>query len=187
MTFSGDTTGTCGDDDGGGLGIHFYMGGGSNYTSGSLGTTWGTTQANRAVGQVNVADNTANNWYLTGVQLEVGTAITPFEHESYAETLQKCQRYYQTINPKVNSIYAAGYKNISERISQVHRLGVEMRAEPTCTVHGTCAVSNCSQPAFTSFSKNTVSTHVLKKSGSAASAYYHANGTDDFFSMEAEL
>lgn len=95
VTFPADTTGAFADDNGAGLGIHFYMGAGSNYTSGSLGTTWGTTQANRAVGQVNVADNTANNWYLTGVQLEVGTAITPFEHESYGETLQKCQRYYE--------------------------------------------------------------------------------------------
>jgi len=64
VTFPADTTGAFADDNGAGLGIHFYMGAGSNYTSGSLGTTWGTTQANRAVGQVNVADDAANNWYL---------------------------------------------------------------------------------------------------------------------------
>ena len=119
--------------------------------------------------------------------MEIGPVVTPFEHRSIGKELILTQRYYQTINPKVNAIYGAGYQNNSERISQVCRLGVEMRAEPSCTVHGTWTVSGCDQPAFTSFSTNVISTHILKSGGSAGSAYYHANGTDDFFSMDAEL
>jgi len=95
LTFPADTTGAFADDNGVGLGIHWYMGAGSNISSGTLGTTWHTTQANRAAGQVNLADSTDNNWYLTGVQLEVGSQATPFEHRSFGEELALCQRYYQ--------------------------------------------------------------------------------------------
>ena len=186
ITVAGDTSGTWLTTTGIGLQVVICLMAGTDFTK-SAGS-WGAGNDYGSDNQVNCVDNTSNDFYFTGVQLEIGSAATPFEHElSYTETLQKCQRYYQTINPKVNSIYASGYQNNSERISQVHRLGVEMRAEPTCTVHGTWAVSNCSQPAFTSFSTNTVSTHVLQNSGSAASAYYHANDTGDFFSMDAEL
>jgi hypothetical protein len=51
-----------------------------DYTSGTLATTWGAMyNANRAVGQVNLADDTANEWYITGVQLEAGTTASDFE------------------------------------------------------------------------------------------------------------
>ena len=95
LTFPADTTGAFADDNGVGLGIHWYMGAGSNISSGTLGTTWHTTQANRAAGQVNLADSTDNNWYLTGVQLEIGSQATPFEHRSFGEERQLCYRYYE--------------------------------------------------------------------------------------------
>jgi len=52
--------------------------------------------------QVNFFDSTNNNWYLTGVQIEVGSKATPFEHESYGQTLAKCQRYLFRINGSVS-------------------------------------------------------------------------------------
>jgi len=96
LTFAGDTTGAFGDDTGKSLELQFYMAAGSNYTSGTLATSWAaSSNTNRAVGQVNCADSTSNDFYLTGVQLEVGTAATDFEHRSYGEELALCQRYYQ--------------------------------------------------------------------------------------------
>ena len=75
ITIPGDTTGAFDNDNGDSLRLVFFLGAGSNYTSGTLGTTWGAeVNANRAVGQVNLADSTANEWYITGVQLEAGTA-----------------------------------------------------------------------------------------------------------------
>ena len=188
LTFVGDTTGALDDDNAHSLDIQFWLHAGSDFTSGTYtANTWaGQVNANRAVGISSIYSSTDNYIRITGLQMEVGT-VTPFEHRSYGQELALCQRYYQTINPAVNSIYASGYQNNSERISQVHRLGVEMRAAPTCAVNGTFTVSGCDQPVFTSFNKNTVSTHILKSGGSAGSAYYHANGTDDFFSMDAEL
>jgi hypothetical protein len=80
LTFAGDTSGAFGNDNAIGLYVNFYLSAGSNLTSGTLGTTWSSyTAANTAVGQVNLADDTANEWYITGVQLEAGTTASDFE------------------------------------------------------------------------------------------------------------
>ena len=98
-TFPADTTGAFADDNGQSFIVVWWLAAGSNFTSGSLATTWGTrVEANRAVGQVNVLDNTANNFYITGCQLEVGDTATSFEHRSYGEELMRCMRYYETNN-----------------------------------------------------------------------------------------
>jgi hypothetical protein len=77
------------------LGLNFWLGAGSNYTSGTLQYFLGFSyKANRAVGQVNLADSTSNEWYVTGVQLEAGTAASDFEFLPYDVNLQRCQRYY---------------------------------------------------------------------------------------------
>ena len=68
---------------------------GSSYTSGTLATSWASVvDANSAVGQVNAGDNTSNDIYFTGIQLEPGDYATDFEHKSYGEELARCQRYY---------------------------------------------------------------------------------------------
>ena len=96
ITFPADTTGSfVAANAGGGLIVHWWLVAGTNYTSGSLQTTWGSTTANRAVGQLNFADSTSNNFYLTGCQLEVGAEPTVYEHRSFGEELSLCQRYYQ--------------------------------------------------------------------------------------------
>jgi hypothetical protein len=95
ITYDGDTTGTLNNDNEYALRVIFWLGAGSNYTSGTLQTSWGSTvDANRAVGQVNLADSTSNDWYVTGIQLEVGSTASGFEFEPYDKTLLRCQRYY---------------------------------------------------------------------------------------------
>ena len=79
------------------LELNFWLAAGSDYSSGTLNTSWNSvTAANRAVGQVNISDSTSNNWLITGVQLEVGTAASDFEFVPYDVNLQRCQRYFQT-------------------------------------------------------------------------------------------
>jgi hypothetical protein len=101
LTFDGDTGGSViTNDSSNRLEINFYMGVGTNYSSGTLDTIWtGGTNANRAVGQVNAFDSTSNNILFTGLQLEVGEQATPFEHRSFGEELALCQRYYQKVPP----------------------------------------------------------------------------------------
>ena len=69
----------------------------NNLTSGTLQLLGTRTAANRAVGQVNLADSTSNEWYITGVQLEAGTAASDFEFLPVDVNLSRCQRYFDKI------------------------------------------------------------------------------------------
>jgi hypothetical protein len=96
LQFPADTTGAFDNDNAASLQVAWWLLAGSTYSGGTLNTSWASsTDANRVVGQVNVMDDAANNFYLTGVQLEVGEQATPFEHRSYADELTRCLRYYQ--------------------------------------------------------------------------------------------
>ena len=95
LTFTGDTSGVINDDNGSGFGILWWLSAGTTFTSGSTSATFQTyDNANHAAGHaVNLLDSTSNEWFITGVQLEVGQNPTEFEHEPYETTLRKCQRY----------------------------------------------------------------------------------------------
>jgi len=95
ITYDGDTSGAFTNDNNTSLRLEFHLGAGSNYTSGTLQTSWGArTQADEVVGQVNLADSTSNEWYITGVQLEAGTAASDFEFLPHDVNERRCQRYY---------------------------------------------------------------------------------------------
>ena len=79
------------------LSLSWILSAGSNFTSGTGSQTWvpNITATHRYVGQTaNIVASTDNDWSITGVQLEVGSKATPFEHRSYGDELQRCQRYY---------------------------------------------------------------------------------------------
>jgi len=84
------------DDNAESLRVNFILHAGSNFTSGTLNTASfaNSTNANRAVGISSFYSNTANNFFLTGVQMEVGPVATEFEQEDFGVTLAKCQRYF---------------------------------------------------------------------------------------------
>jgi hypothetical protein len=99
ITFPADTTGAFDNDNNSSGLLNFWLGAGTNFTSGTLGTTWASsTSANRAVGQTNLAAATNNYWQVTGVQLEVGAVATPFEFKPIDAELAQCQRYYTQLN-----------------------------------------------------------------------------------------
>jgi hypothetical protein len=96
ITFPADTTGAFDNDNAGSLRFTFWLGGGSNYTSGTLQTSWGSeVLANTASGVTNLAASTNNYWQVTGVQLEVGDTATPFEFKPFDKDLEECRRYYE--------------------------------------------------------------------------------------------
>ena len=96
ITFAGDTSGVLGNDNASSLEVYFQLFAGSNYTSGTLQTSWGSYDATKwASGQVNVADSTSNNWLITGVQLEVGTTASDFQFLPHDINKKRCERYYQ--------------------------------------------------------------------------------------------
>jgi hypothetical protein len=104
LTFAGDTSGALGNDNGNSLQVSWFLAVGSNYSSGTLNTSWNSnTNANRAVGQVNHADSTSNNFYITGVQLEAGTTASDFEFLPLDVNLQRCQRYFYVFGDRRTS------------------------------------------------------------------------------------
>ena len=137
ITFPADTTGAFTNSNVGSLYCFFYLGAGSNYTSGTLNTTWASaTNANRAVGQTNVAATLNNYWQVTGVQLEVGSVATPFEFEDFGTTLAKCQRYYFRTPTTTSQQYANianGYMSSSSQAVITIYTTVPMRVPPHTT------------------------------------------------------
>lgn len=88
------STGAITADNNNGIQIGWNLAFGSTY-NGATNNTWTTNTNHYATSnQLNWMDSTSNNFYLTGVQLEVGEIATPFEHEGFGTTLAKCQRYY---------------------------------------------------------------------------------------------
>jgi hypothetical protein len=147
IEFAGDTTGVLGNDNTRSIDLNFWLGGGSNYTSGTLQTSWGAdTNANRYVGGTNLADSTSNEFYITGVQFEVSDmgVATDFEHRSYGLELDLCKRYYQQygIDSFGNNTKRLSLPFINEAASNTggyinFRFEREMRGTPTATIGST--------------------------------------------------
>ena len=117
-----------------GLDIMIWMAAGTNFTSGTFnaGNSW-TTDNSERVGalNVNIADNTANEILFTGLQMEIGTSATEFEHRSFAEELALCQRYYQSIKTNDGAPAYNGHINASASAEVVVPLITQMRTAPT--------------------------------------------------------
>ena len=142
ITFPADTTGTFNDDNGESLRIKWWLQAGTNFTTGTLPTSWAAqSNVNNAAGQsINLQDTAGSNWNITGVQLEVGNTETPFQHESYAKTLLKCQRYFQIIDGTVaggSLIFGNGATRSSNNSHIQIPLGIALRDKPTLSVTNT--------------------------------------------------
>jgi hypothetical protein len=120
-------------DSGFGLRIAWHLSIGPDRNDGTSGS-WSSDATNFSTSnQVNFMDNTDNEWYLTGVQLEVGEKATPFEHLSYADDLRRCLRYYydSQSGPTYQSAFM-GFGMTDNRIVVNVRFPVPMRSpEPS--------------------------------------------------------
>lgn len=134
FTFDGNTAAVINNDNTAGLVVVWWLLGGSTYTGGSYTqNSWTSSSANRAVGQVNVADSTSNDFYLTGVQLEVGAEETPFEHRFYSDDYLQCQRYYQkhTTGSNQYTIFLTGSIDSTSNIYMYGKFNGTMRTSPS--------------------------------------------------------
>ena len=195
ITWTGDTgAGTSFDDDNeSGAAFYWWMSGGTTFTSGSLSGAWEDgNNANRAVGvPSSLADD--DQFYLTGVQLEVGTVATEFEHRSFGEELALCQRYFYKIS---SSRYMNG--GVMRDNTQAYGFGfffpVEMRAAPTITYAGIVmykgdinspATLNTAGTNTSNFANNVTATNSLSATdGDAVLIFVNGSG---YVNIDAEL
>ena len=131
--FAGDTTGALTNDNNLSMVLHFYLSAGSDYTSGTLATSWASiTNANRAAGQtVDLASSTSNAFYLTGVQWEIGDAASDFEHLTFAEELHQCKRYYQQFGGSQGKVVCSVYPPSVQELAMNFKFSPQMRTTPS--------------------------------------------------------
>ena len=143
LTFSGNTSDNFDNDNNSSLVIEFWFGAGSDKTTGTPPTTWtAIDQTTRAGGiTVNLADSTSNYANITGVQLEVGTEATPFEHKPYDMELARCHRYFQRLPENVEYLTAFYFDGTSRYCTTVH-FPVVMRTSTYTIVYGTAEYRN---------------------------------------------
>ena len=175
VTIAGDTTGTWNTTNGVGLQLKIGLGIGSTY-SGTAGA-WAGANYFSATGAVSVVGTNGATFYITGVQLEVGTQATTFTTAggSYGAELSLCQRYFQTFI--INSYSYAGNTFGTNDARTTIPLLVSMRTAPTgITIIGTVAFTTAGgstngTPTFHNATINQIS--IL----SGASGYAAAGGS----------
>jgi len=151
ITFSGDTNDDIANDNAGRFTLFWWMIAGSTFTGGTLATSWeDSTNANRAVG---VASSSADDdsWQITGVQMEVGSVATDFEHQKYCDVYKDCQRYYYKSGDNADSgnewfpgvatnsgkgvYYAISGSETTDRAYPALQWPVQMRTAPSITFY----------------------------------------------------
>jgi len=135
ITIDGDTGGTINDDNGAGININWVLAAGTD-VAGTPHTGWGAYTATDDFAhddQVNFIAQTGT-FYLTGVQLEVGQTATPFEHEGYGTTLEKCRRFYQKITTTIDFHIVRNTGNSDTLRRGTLIFSPEMRASPTAAI-----------------------------------------------------
>jgi hypothetical protein len=153
ITIAGDTSGTWLTTNGIGISVFFSLGSGST-VSGTAGA-WASANYNSATGATSVVGTNGATFYITGVQLEVGSTATSFDYRPYGTELALCQRYYQTyVNDTSEfgtSAYSFAYNTAGSSGISTHSLNCTMRVVPTVTRIGTWSLSNVSaQPTLVS-------------------------------------
>jgi hypothetical protein len=132
VTIAGDTTGTWLTTNGTGLDLIYGLGVGTDY-SGTAGS-WSGTFALSTTGAVSVIGTLNATWYITGVQLEVGSVATPFERRPYGAEFDLCRRYYERFSGSNAFICTSAAFNTNDIYGGLNYY--EKRATPTFTAVG---------------------------------------------------
>ena len=132
ITISGDTGGVINNDNGNGLQCEWWLNSGTDYSSGTASNAWVTNDnTRRNPSNLGVGGAISDYFAITGVQLEVGSSATTFEHRSYGDELQRCKRYFQAT--EMSNFGLPGYAISSTQARFCASFFPEMRDDPTLT------------------------------------------------------
>jgi len=180
LTFVGDTTGAFDDDNARSLNLDFWLHAGSNFTGGThTDNVWHTTD-NQRVGdsQSSFFDSTDRTFFITGIQMEVGSQATPFEHRSFGEELALCQRYFQQWTQEASGFSTNNYAAVGDAVMHGSTLPfmqyvhpTVLRATPAITFNGNFAANiSGSDYAISSLLINTSTPYVTSFYGTTGAA-----------------
>ena len=165
-----DTANTINHDNGLGLYVRFMIASGTVYKN-SRPTSWSALSNDRYSGVTNLTTSTSNNFYVTGVQLEMGSVATPFEHRSYGEELSRCERYFQCMKGPSSveggtseRCYGVAHTYSTSRALWSFQFKTEMRSSPTVSINSVSNIQVLSASAWNS-ATSFVSTNNFHKFG----------------------
>jgi hypothetical protein len=143
ITIAGDTTGTWNTDNSGGILLYFSLGTGST----RLGTAgaWAGSRLQGATGETALVNTLNATWFITGVQLEVGTQATSFEYRQYGTELNLCYRYFQSMsNPTAFGCPTDAFTQATGATASYGILSFlqPMRSAPTMTLTSTIRLTD---------------------------------------------
>ena len=149
-----DTSGVINDDNDRGFEIEWALNSGSNYSAGALQPTWtALNNTNRNPSNLGIGGSTSDYWQITGIQLELGTEATPFEHRSFGDEHLRCQRYFTksyaygtaigatTSHGSIQTTFEENNQGAGYRENYGFKFPVQMRATPTIVIYDSAGTS----------------------------------------------
>jgi len=142
ITITGDTTGTWNTTNGSGLQIRWDLGSGSTYQTSTL-DAWQSGLYFSTSGRANLIGTSSATFFITGVQLEVGSVATPFERRQYGQELALCQRYFARLGSLSGNYvgFGAGMCDTTSTGFIYIKYPVTMRGTPALSQSNTCIYS----------------------------------------------
>ena len=197
ITVGGDTSGTINDDNGAGLIVSWYLLAGSNYTATDNTSYSASADGKQAYGHSTTWGQATNdNFFITGVQMELGEQATPFEHRSFGDELARCQRYYYESQPTTSyGMQGIGTVFDGDSSDIVVDFPTTMRTKPTFTFSNLAIFVGTSGQAVTSAGDagSTTNASFIRTTYSSAFTVGQAavlvnnNNVDGYARFDAEL
>ena len=199
ITITGATSGTFGSTNGNGLQLCIGLGAGSTF-SGTAGA-WSGSNLVSATGATSVVGTNGATFYITGVQLEVGSTATSFDYRPFGTELALCQRYYLKLKGTAQfDTFGAGYCESTTTLNAYTAFPVIMRTSPTALEQSGTAADyllrvtgtgpTCSAvPTLTSACPFSATSTFTVASGLTAGqgGFIRANNSTAFLAWSAEL
>jgi hypothetical protein len=196
ITIAGDTSGTWVTDNSAFCYVTFSMGAGSTFSG--TANTWQAGNLAQPTGATSVVGTNGATFYITGVQLEVGSTATSFDYRPYGTELNLCQRYlnqYVIVATTMQAMIVGSFNTTTVYSSTPLFFPVTMRTQPTITYTGTTFLNDgignsisSTIDAWNSFVWGTTP-NTITASGLTTGKYYFLSlgGAGNYFRASAEL